>query len=230
MSAKIYSIAKQLLGALLVVTIPRISSEIATKTIDFVRNRLEEIFSYIIMITGPASVGMFMLSRNIVYFLSGNEYIQATTSLKILSIALVFAILVTFYVYVILIPFKKEKIALFSTMLSAFVNLLLNIVLIPIFSEKAAAFTTLLSELITMIIGIIYVRKIVKLNTYKPLLVGIVNSIITFIVCKLVLSFEITNLLQIVFSVVIVGLITLLNIAIFHFTKKKKQLYFLMTL
>ena len=95
-SAKIYTLIKQLLNALLVFAIPRISNEIARKEFEVVDKHYNKIFSYLILILGPACTGLFVLSENIIELFCGAEYLQAANSLKILAIALVLATMACF--------------------------------------------------------------------------------------------------------------------------------------
>lgn len=202
LSVKIYSIVKQVLNALLIVAIPRVGYEIGARSKEDVKNRLEDLLGEVVVLICPACVGLFMLSKQVVTIVSGVEYISAVPSLEILSLALFFATLVTFYVYVVMIPYNKEKYVLYITVVSAIVNILLNFILIPIFGGIAAAFTTLISEALSAVFGMICTLKIIKIIIRKPIYAGGLSAITTFIICYIIKNMNFSDIFTIVIAVV----------------------------
>lgn len=157
-SVKIYKIVKQLLNAIVLVVIPR-ASMLAEEKERF-EELLKKIGNTIVTLIIPVITGMIFMSKEIIYLISGKEYVAAAPSLKILSGALFFAVLGNLYANCILVPLKRENLVLKITTISAVINMLLNIVLIRLYQENAAAFTTLVSEAVVFI----YCRYISKNN------------------------------------------------------------------
>lgn len=213
-SSKIYTMVKQVLNAMLDVAIPRIAYELATQKREVVNQHLSEILNNLLLIVFPATVGLLMLSKNIVLLISGQQYLPAYSSLQILSFALIFATSACFFINVVMIPFNMENKMFFATIVSAIVNILLNIVLIPYFGQNAAALTTLISEAIMTCMGIWYTRNVIKLTSKKNLLIGIGGGLLTFIVCKLILSFSFNSILQIIACMACTGIAYLIYLAI----------------
>ena len=213
-SSKIYTMVKQVLNAMLDVAIPRIAYERATQPKEVVNSHLSEILNNLLLIVFPATVGLLMLSKNIILLISGQSYLPAYSSLQILSFALIFATSACFFINVVMIPFNMENKMFFATIVSAMVNILLNIVLIPYFGQNAAAFTTVLSEIIMTVMGMWYTRKVIKLTSKKTLLIGIGGGLLTFIICKAILSFSFNIILQIVTCIVCVGIVYLIYLVI----------------
>lgn len=195
-SARIYSLVKQVLNALLIVSIPRVSNEISSKSNEL-NSHLSKIFGFLILIIGASCVGLFMLSKDIIVLFSGINFISATSSLQILSISLLFATIACFYINVVLIPYRKEKEALIATIISGSLNIVLNFILIPLFGQNAAAFTTLLSEATMASLGFIYSKNIIKIQIKKYIFIGFVNCILTTIICYLVSKLKLSSLLNI---------------------------------
>ena len=158
-STKVYNIVKQLLAALIIVSIPRLSAHLGHKNYNEFHKTASKILNSLIILVVPAVLGIFMLSRNIVLIISGQEYIEATSSLRILSVALFFSIFSWFYTSCILIPNRMEKIVLIATCFAAIINIALNFLLIPIFKQDAAAFTTVVAEFLSLLISWFYGRK-----------------------------------------------------------------------
>lgn len=179
-SVKIYSLIKQLLNAALAVAIPRFSYELSKGNHDKVNQQLDSLQNILILVAGPAMIGLFSLSREIVILFAGSGYMESVSSLRLLSVALLFATLANFYINVIMIPLKKEKLILKTTILSALINIVLNFVLIPKWNESGAAISTIVAEMIMVIVGAISVRKVYKFNVLKSFVASTISSILVF--------------------------------------------------
>lgn len=161
-STKMYNIVKQLIAAVLTVTIPRFALLWGRNRYREYRKLLLQISDVLALISIPAAVGVFMLAPQIVVLLSSAKYIRAVSSLRLLCPALVFSIFSWIFTSCVLIPARRENKVLIITIISAVVNLILNLLLMPSLEENAAAITTSLSEAISMLLGIYYSKDIIK--------------------------------------------------------------------
>ena len=230
-SSKIYRIVKQMLAAILIVTIPRLSLLMGQKRIEEYKNILTQIFNVLVMLVFPSVTGLILLSKEVVLLISGKEYIKATGSLKLLSIALIFCIFGWIYNQCVLIPARKEKIVLIATLVSALANIAINFVCIPFWRENAVAFSTIVAEAIMMLVCVYVGRKIVRLNA------GVAYNICTvcagcigiLMSCKFVKHFSLSSIatlvLSILLSCIVYGmcLILMRNKVIWAFFKKKNK-------
>ena len=176
LATKIYLVIKQLLNAIVMVALPRLSAYLGSGDEEKYRALTNKIFSTVCTLVVPAVFGMFMLSEQIVVIIGGAEYTSGVIALKILSFALFFSVLSVFYCCAILLPFKQEKICLMASSISALLNVVLNFVLIPIISYNGAAVTTLISEALILVIYIISSQKLVKLKIDVRLVISIVTG------------------------------------------------------
>lgn len=202
-SAKIYSLVKQIINAALIVLIPRISFEISSGKQDKVINKLSVILNVMILLIVPACIGLYMLSGNIVILISGTQYLPSCSSLMILSVALLFASTACFYVHVVMIPFRMESKVFFATSISALTNICLNIVLIPFWGQNAAAFTTVISEILIFVCGYIFSRKLVQIRYNKSILVSVIEGIAIYIICTICQILFRENILVILISILV---------------------------
>lgn len=170
-ATKVYSLVKQLLSAIIIVSVPRLSAYIAGRQIKEYNTTASVIFHSLLSLVVPAVVGIIMLAPDIVLFLSDDTFLESAKALRIISIALIFCIFSWFYTSCVLIPNKQEKHILKATFAAALVNIAANLLLIPHFQEKAAAFTTMLAELCSLIICYLYGKRFVsfKLNKWDLL-------------------------------------------------------------
>lgn len=201
-SSKIYFMVKAIANAATTVIIPHVSALIEKKDYNGIKRIYSSTLGGLILVLIPASVGLFMLSKDIVLLIAGTSYTEAATPLAILSSALPFATIACLLINGILIPFRKELMVLVLTMSSAIINIGLNFVLIPLLNYNAAAITTLIAEFFVTMGAYIVIRKKLRVSIKKELFLAIICSIV--IACVCMLSFWITTnyMFHIAFSMV----------------------------
>lgn len=192
-SVKIYTVVKNMLAAALIVTIPRLAMLYGKGMMDKYKDLFMSIFHFLLMICLPAMVGLTMLSHQIVLIMSGENYIRAVSSLRILSIALICSIFTWLYSDCVLIPSKKEKKVLIFTIICAITNLALNLMLIPFFSENASAFSTLMAEGLNMFMCVREGRKIVTIRVQFSEILGYIIGCLGIVMVCMVVSGIIQN-------------------------------------
>lgn len=158
-STKIYAVVKNLLGTILIVSIPRLSAQFGTGRLAEFRETANDIHRSLITVTLPAITGIILLRRPIVLLVSGVEFAEASSSLAILGVALFMCMTAWFWGQCVLVPMKRENEVFRVTLFSAVLNFVLNLFLIPRWQENAAAFTTVLAEGCTMLWSIFRGRK-----------------------------------------------------------------------
>lgn len=146
-ASKIYNIIKQLINAVVIVSIPRIAYLLGNEK-EAVNNYLSKIFNSVIMLIFPAIAALCGMPSTIIMIAGGDQYLPGTTVLIVLSIALFFAIVASIFTNCILIVNRDEKKCLISTGISAGVNIGLNFILLPRFGIIGAAITTVIAEFI----------------------------------------------------------------------------------
>lgn len=201
-AGKIYGIVKNLLSAVLVVSIPRLSHYAGVGDKVNFNKLFNNIFNALIVVVAPAVVGLFALSREVVLFISGESYLDAVMPLQILSLALIVCLFGWLYNSCALLPCGREKELFWITLVSGLLNVGLNILLIPRFRENAAAFTTLLAELCSMMLCIRCSRGLVTVSadrrTVGSVLCGCAGIVL---VCTGVKALALPNLICILVAV-----------------------------
>lgn len=146
-SSKIYTIVKSVLNAIIMAVIPRLSLMFVENKSEYSKY-LKKIKQVLYTIVFPCVVGLFMESDNILYLIGGEQFLNGSTSLRILCLALVFAVFSCYYANTILVINREDKIFFEATIISAIVNIILNLLLIPFWGIEGAALTTVISEVI----------------------------------------------------------------------------------
>ena len=176
-SSKVYQIAKSLINAIIVVTVPRLAAILGEGDVSSYNRLLERALKSISAFMIPLITGMFMLSKECVLLLGGRSFLNGNLAVKILSLALVPASINSVFFDGILIVNRKEKYCLIATVVSAVTNVMLNIYFIPKWSLYGASFTTLIAETIGCGLAIWFSRgghsmRIQFDRDYKSVLVG----------------------------------------------------------
>lgn len=149
-SVRLYQTIKVVLTMALQVTIPRFCYFHNNGLKEEFGILLNKVINLMLIVCVPSLIGLSVLSEEIIRLLFGASYLEARTSLQMLSLAIIFAVPVLLLSNCVLIPMKKEKVVLRVTMLGAAVNVTLNLILIPLFAQNATAFTTLVSEIMVL--------------------------------------------------------------------------------
>ena len=201
-SVKIYTLVKKVLVAILTVMIPRFSLMLNTDNLKSARDFFNDVFNVLTMFLMPMSVGLFMVSNSLICALFGNEYIGATVSLRILSIASIFSLYAYMYTQCVLIPIKKESVVFKATLISAIANVVLNFAFIPLIGIDGAATTTLISEIIVFIIVLKEGANTIGVGSFwennSSVIIGCVGIVIA---CQLISFFKLNSFLTLVLDI-----------------------------
>ena len=157
-ATKMYNIIKQLLNAIIVVMIPRLSALLGKEMYDEYNKLLRNSFHAIVTLLMPAITGVFVLSYEIIWIIGGEQYALGYEALRILSIALGGSVFANFFNNAILVPNKKEKYFLIGTLTAAIANIVLNVFLIPTLDYVGAAVTTVIAEYVVLGFGLFFSR------------------------------------------------------------------------
>lgn len=185
-ASKIYLIIKQLLNAITIVAVPRLSNYIGNEEEQSYENLCGKLAKYLFAFSCPCVIGITCLSSQIMVVIGGQEYLKAGEPLLILSGALLFAVFACLLTQGILLPQKLEKYILYGSVCSAIINLAFNFVAIPNCGYNGAAITTVIAEGMMFFISWYYSKRYLKFEFGKEAISVICGCVSIFIVCMLV--------------------------------------------
>lgn len=189
-SAKIYQITEGLLSAILTVTIPRLAMLWGQKSRSEYNDVLIRVINTLGILVLPASVGLIMLSREVVLIIAGYKFLPSVNSLRIITWAMIFSIFAWIFSDCVLIPVKRESKVLRNTLITAVINVILNFILIPSMSYDGTSLSTVIAEFSVMVMNGYSCRDIIKPIIFKKeilknLFESIIGCIGIVIVCLL---------------------------------------------
>ena len=131
-------------------------------------------FSYIyILIFIYISVGIMLLSPEVLYILGGKSYMEAIYVLAPVSMGCVCQFLYTMFVNVEQFKKKTGGMAV-GSVIAALINFGLNLIFIPKIGYLAAAYTTLVGYIVLLIIHMYIVKRLGLKEIYDYTFIGIV--------------------------------------------------------
>lgn len=134
---------------------------------------------FLFMMAMPCTIGLTILSPQIISIMCGSEFTAAIWPMWILN-PIIFVLASSSFIGVqIFMPLNKEKWSLYSSISAAAVNFCLNFLLIPRFGVVGAAFASIIAETVNLIIELVLLRKYMKLlPIFKNFIVYTLNSLI----------------------------------------------------
>jgi len=159
-SSKIYSLVKTLINAVIMVTIPRFSFYLGNGMQAEYRSKLDEVAQVLLVLLTPCIVGLTLEARKVIMFIAGQGYEAGIPVVRVLSVALLFAVYACFFSYSILVPHKQEVSFMIATVVAAVTNIALNLFFIPAMGILGAAITTLIAECVVVSMTVFYARKL----------------------------------------------------------------------
>lgn len=172
-----------LINAISTVLFPRLSYYLAEKDIVSYNKVLKKSISVIMGIAIHLSIFFVIEAKDVVIFLGGNAYEDATLCMQILMPILIISGFSNITGNQILLPHGKDISYMRAVMTGAIVDIILNLFFMPRYSLYGAAFATLMAEIVQMLLQLWQARVYLKDNVdFVELLKIIFACIISTIV------------------------------------------------
>ncbi len=211
-SVKIYNMVNTVVASIANVVMPELAAYFAVKDYKNINRVIRYALSFIVTLGIPCLVGLNVITVPLIYTVSGPDYVPASLSLHILSIALACSFIGGFFSNTIMLPSGREKYSLQASIISAIINFVLNLLLIPKWGLNAAAATTAIAEFVGIFVVSRHVEKEIKIDRlwdiFKgPIVGGIAIAIIAFVIRMFVNNNYLITLLTILLSIIAYALI-----------------------
>lgn len=159
----IINIPVALVAALGTVMLPSMSKKMETREFN---KKLFGSFELVLLFIVPIVISLIMIGPDLAIVFYGEDFMESGYIIRFLAITVLFAGIANVVRTNYLIPKRKDKIYVSSTILGAVVNLLLNLVFIPKYGVYGACIGTIAAEFSVMIYQILKTRESI---TYKRL-------------------------------------------------------------
>lgn len=204
-----------LLLTVITVTIPRLSNYVANDSDEEYLTLLDKISKLYFLFLFPASIGMFLLSKEIILLYGGSEYMASVPIMMVFSLYIISLGYDTILSNQVMYTRRKEKQQVKIIFIGGLINLLLNILLVVFgkYDGTTAVATTLFANICVIVMENIYVRKVLKvkfnifsMDKLKYMFVSLLFIPVTFIIRQFIGNiFESQELNAIVISLITVA-------------------------
>lgn len=177
-ASKVYTIIKTMLAAVYAVSVPRLANYAGERRWKDYKKLYSSMWQYLSIIVIPASVGLICVAEEVMIFMGGSEYLDASSALQVLAVSLIFAIFGGLVTACMNVTLGREKINLKATVISAAINFGLNFVFIPWLSYIGAAITTTISELFVLVYCLLKMENLSDYIEWNSVKKSLIHAII----------------------------------------------------
>ncbi len=186
-SEKIINIPVAVIIALGTVMLPKISNLQAQGNEKLIREYIEKSIDYVVFISIGAVFGLIGVSKTLIPIFLGDKFNQCIDIVAILSVTIIFIAWANVIRTQFLIPKKKDKIYIVSTILGSVVNLIINLLLIRTHGAVGAAIGTVFAEATVSIYQTIKVKKELPIGMYiKRNIFYIIPGVIMYFIIRII--------------------------------------------
>ncbi|MBR2023323.1 MAG: flippase [Clostridia bacterium] len=161
---KLTRMVNTLCSAIGAVLLPRLSVTFSSGDKTQFNTLVNTALKVMLLLAIPATVGMVVLSDEIVLLLFGSTFGQSVPVLKVLALMVPVVVFNTMLGMQVLVTADMEWKYILSVGIGAVVNIVSNAIFIPRFGGVAAAWTSLASEVVVLTAYLIFTRKIVRIR------------------------------------------------------------------
>lgn len=209
-SERIISIPLGIITALGTVMLPKMSNLLSNGKNKKAQKYIKLSLKFSMFISIGSMFGLIGVSGNIVPAFLGKGFDRCVDVVSLLSVTLLFMAWANVIRTQILIPKKKDKVYIVSTLLGAIVNVIINTLLIKDFGAIGATVGTIFAEATVSIYQTLMIRKELNIKGY-------LKDIIIFMIAGIFMFLTIKYLGYILGSSLLVGVIQIFIGAIVYF-------------
>lgn len=202
---KINRILITVLASVSSVIVPRMSYYIETGEQVKYRQMLQRVFDINILFAFPIVIYLIIYAKEIMYLISGPSYEQAIITMQLITPMILIAAITNILYNQILIPYNKEKVILWASLVGGVACIVLNLVLVPIWLHNGTAIATVITEALVMIVELIAVYSIVKKHLFSKSQLNILLASFVLTIILLLLKLTLENMFIIILSSVLIG-------------------------
>ena len=200
---KLIRLVMILITALGTVLVPRISNCIKNNDFENYKKYVNYSLKYILMISIPSVVGIFLLADNIIFIMAGEKFVQSILTMRILVFILFIVGIAYFLGFQILYPHGLERYYTCSVTVAAVINFIFNYIIIPKYYQNGAAVGTIIAELTGVLMMLYFTRNYLKNIEFYNLknLKYFISAGIMGVVILFMKSFNLGNLITLLISI-----------------------------
>jgi O-antigen/teichoic acid export membrane protein len=180
-AVKLSKITIPFVTSMTVILMPKVSKSFADRNMEEVQELINQSFRFLMFFAVPMCFGLALLAPEFIALFSGNEFLPATNSMRLLSLLPIIIGVGHFYLYMVLVPAGKNREMFLCVLGGVAVSLLLNIILIPSLDEVGSSIANVCAEIVVTILYIYFIRQYFSFRYEWSLFVKAIVSAMIFI-------------------------------------------------
>lgn len=216
---KLISVMYILPGFMSTSLLPVLSGLISKKDTDTIKRILQVSSQTLFMVAIPIICGGILLSKDILVFLYGAQYVEATTVFQLLLVTLLWVFPGTLFAEIIIAE-NKQSVFLKTGIIGALINIVLDVILIPKYGINGSAVATIIAQAVVNTLFYLEVKKIYKDMTIPRITNLLIPSILMMLAIFVLRIFKI----HVIITIIVSGLI---YVSYLYFTKNKTLNYYI---
>jgi len=191
---------------------PVIALNISQNKNKFVNLLINRVTKWIIVINSFIALACFFFAPQLVFWLFGQDFMNAVISLRILSIGALFTNLAAYFINLLTVAAKTKQI-LYNLIIVAILNFVLDILMIPSLGLNGAAIATSISGFILFLITARQVKKNylfspLEYNSIRTIIIVLITfwagAVILFLSSSVLMTFLIGIILIILYLIILI--------------------------
>lgn len=215
---KIVEICKTLVLSVVFATLPRLALYLKDEPEKY-QQGLNRIIQLVIALIVPVGMGLFLLSKDVIWVFGGDQFLGGVPAMRIFSMRVIFLAIESILYNQILFLHGKERIILRYNLICGMLNVSLNFLIINHLTPATTVLTTWISEIVFEALMLHYIHRniSIKLELFK--LYNLKYVIISLLFIPLVWVINKINMPQIVSMVTCIITCSLFYLWILYMTK-----------
>ncbi len=166
------------MGAIL---IPKMAKYFADDQTADIQKTLNQNFSFLMFFAVPVACMLALLAPEFITLFSGNEFLPAVGSMRVLSLLPLVIGMGHMFLYMILVPAGKNKEMLFCVLGGVAVFLILNFLLVPRLNALGASIANICTEIVVTAFYFYYIKKYFSFSYQWQLFFKAILSALIFV-------------------------------------------------
>ncbi len=184
---KIIGTITSLTASLSAVLLPQLVVYFEAGDIATIKNVAQKALSVIVMICAPASIGLALVSRELVTVYLGSNFLPCIKTMILFAPFVLITTIGNLFGTQLLMTFNKEKEMLISVLVGVVSNITFNSLLIRKYMQDGATIASVVTELVVMIVQVYLVNREITITwNMKSIQRSLLSSLVMSIVVMLV--------------------------------------------
>lgn len=180
-AVKLSKISIPVITSMSVVLMPKVAKYFADGELDSVQTTLDKAFKFVVFFGVPIAFGLALLAPDFITLFSGKEFVEATTSMRVLSLLPLVMGFSHFFLFLILVPAGRNREMFISEFIGLVISLALNFALIPYFRQNGSAVADIFSETCIIVLYFYFITRRFKFSFRWSLILKAAVSSLAFV-------------------------------------------------